>query len=300
MSRQGTIDKYYDAIMESNCADEFKAMINRMHIFLKNKKKYGLSGISLPNYLWAAKRGCGISTLAKLFAEYLYASKAIEFCGTAKLFEFKLDYIEPQSHFTELSRLNNSIIGFAGHNRYFKGVGCLDINEWIDHADEDHFKTMLDYVSDNKDHLLVVFCIHTDNKTTINTIETAILSHMRLETLTPQFPDVDELIAYIETRFINSDGFFFTEDAKELLHESIVEITGSECFNGFKTISQLSEKIMFNILTTELNNKKQITAEMLSDIAKDSSFISKLKMQYSTKRMIGFSGKDNNYEQRKS
>jgi hypothetical protein len=37
MNRQEALEKYYKTIVEVDFADEFKAMISRVHIFLSNK-----------------------------------------------------------------------------------------------------------------------------------------------------------------------------------------------------------------------------------------------------------------------
>jgi len=292
MNRQNITEKYYNAIMESNCADEFKEMVNRLHVFLKNKREYRLQNVSLPCYLWVAKRGGGISTLLKVLSEYLYAARAIEFCGTVKSFEFKLDYINPESHLSELSRLDNTVAGYAGHNRYFKGICCININEWIDHTDEDHFKTILEYAFDNKDNLFIVFCIHAEDNKTIEFVESAISSHMRVETLIPKFPDACELVDFIESRLKKDEGFFFTDNAKILLNESVQEIIESRYFNGFKTITQLAEKIMFEILSGGSISNKQITSEMLSVFSKNSAYIKQVMEQKNSNRIIGFSCKE--------
>jgi len=292
MNRNEALEKFYNTIMELDFANEFKTMISRIHVFLKNKRKNKNSILTLPNYLWAAKSGCGVSTLLLVFSEYLYTARAIEFCGTVKSFEFKLDYVSPDLHFAELTRLDNTISGFAGYNRYFKGVVCIDITDWFEHTNEDHFKTLLEYASDNSNKILFIFCIHTDDSKTIKTLDSVISSKIRLETLVPRFPDAAKLVEFIETRFINVEGFSFTGDAKALLCDSVKEIVGGAHFNGFKTITHLADKILFDILATEQSDLKIITAEMLSDFRKDSSYVKNVKVQHGMITVIGFVGKD--------
>jgi len=261
-------------------------------MFIKNKRKNSNTSITLPHYLWAAKRGNGMSTLLNVFFEYLYAARAIEFCGSAKVFEFKLHYITPDMIFNELSRLDNTIYGFAGHNRYFKGGVCLDISEWIDYFNEDHFKTLLDYVADNSDKLLFVFYINTDNIKTIRITEAVISSKIRLETLILRFPGANELVEHIEAKFIKTEGFSFTGSAKALLRETIEELSEGAQFNGFKSITNLGEKIMFDILATEQGENRLITSEMLLEYKKDSDYVKNAKAHHGMTRVIGFAGEE--------
>jgi len=288
VNRRETMEKCFDSIMELKGADEFKAMVKRLDIFLKNKEAYSLTDVSLPNYLWVARRGGGISTLVKTFAEYLYAARAIEFCGTVKSFEFKLDYIAPETFFSELTRLDNTISGFAGHNRFYKGVSCINIDEWLEHTNEDHFTKLLNYISSNSEKLLVIFCILNDDKNVIGAVESALSSHIRFESLSLRFPDSNELVELVESRHIQDKGFTLTRSAKTLLRETIEEIAAGKNFNGFKSISQLANDILYNILTTDFGDSKHISADMLSCCGKDSNYVKRARSQIGVKKVIGF------------
>ena len=292
MTRLENMEKCYDAIWELDCADEFKQFIKRMHVFLKNIDKFSLEEIALPNYLWAARRGFGVTTLIKVLSEYLYLAKAIEFCGTEKSFEFKLDYIPPEQPFSELARLDNTIAGYAGYNLFFKGVVCLDIHEWMEHAGEDHFVKLLNYISDNNDKLLVVFCIRTDEKESIEAVESAISSHLRVESLSLQFPEAKEVVELVEKSYIKNNGFFLTDNAKALLVETVEELAASAHFNGFKTVSNLGEDIMFDVLSRDIDDNRKISSGMLSYYRKDSAYVKRALVQSGPRRVIGFLGKE--------
>ena len=292
MTRQEKLERCFDTIMDLKCADEFKEMITRLHVLIKNKTAYSLNGLSLPNYLWVAKRGGGMTTMIKIFAEYLYAARAIEFCGKEKSFEFKLKYIAPGSYFSELIRLDQTIASNAGHNRFYKGIVCINIDEWIEHSKEEHFELLLDYISDNKDKLLVVFCIQTDDKKHVETVASMISSHMRIETLALSFPEATDLVDLIESKYINSRRFFLSEKAKALLHETIEELSGSDHFGGFKTISRLAEDIMHDVLSTGLGVSTTITTEMLSRYRKDSTYVQRAVTRSGKRAVIGFAGRE--------
>jgi len=288
MIKHETVEKCVNAIMELKGADELKEAVKRLQVFLKNKESNSLSDVTLPNYLWVAKRGGGITTLVNAFTDYLYAAKAIEFCGTAKSFEFKLDYIAPETYFSELSRFYNMISNLAGHNRFYKGIICINIDEWLEHISEGHFAKFLNYIANNNDKILTVFCIHTDARNVIESVESFISSYIRLETLTLQFPDSKELVEFMESQYMQKKGFSLLECAKKLLGETIVEIATGKQFNGFKSIIQLADDILYKIHTMDLGNNKSISAEMLSCYSKDSNYVQRVKARIGTNKIIGF------------
>ena len=72
INRQKNADKCFDSIMKLQGVEEFKAVVERLRKFQQNKEKYSVPDVTLPNYLWVAKRGGGISSCINAFAEYLY------------------------------------------------------------------------------------------------------------------------------------------------------------------------------------------------------------------------------------
>ena len=283
-----TMENCFDSIMKLAGADEFKDTIKRLHIFLKNKEAYSLDDITLPNYLLIAKRGGGVTTLLNAFAEYLYAARAIEFCGTVKFFEFELGYVHPDAIFSELTRLDNTISSFAGHNRFFKGMICVNIEEWIEHTGDDHFIKLLNYISSNNDRLMIIFCIHNDSRNIVEAVESALSSHIRLESISLRFPGSNELVEFVESRYLKGKGLSFEKNAKEKLRETIEEIAAEKQFNGFKSILRLADDIMYSVFTADTKIKKTISADMLSGYGKNSNYVKRAKAQKNAKKTIGF------------
>ena len=289
MLRKEIAEERLNEIMELKGVDEFKMTVKRLHTFLKNRDACSASKATLPNYLLVAKHGgVGVSTIVNMFAEYLYTAQAIEFCGTVKSFEFKLDYIAPENRFSELTRFANTVSGFAGHNLFYRGVACVNVDEWLTHTDEAHFERFLDYVAINSDKWLILFCIHTGNRKLIEALEAALSSYVRLESFSLGFPDPCELVDYVEAKYIQGNGFIFTEDARVLLSETITELTAGKHFNGFKSIAQLANDIVYSLLATDLHGGKRIFAEMLSGFSKNSNYVRRAKTQEGAKKEIGF------------
>ena len=288
MKRIASADKYFDVIMNLDGEDDLKALAKRLRKFQQNCEKFSVTGVTLPNYLWVAKRGVGITTRLGVLSDYLYAAKLFEFTGNIKFFEFKLSYTPPDDTFSELTRLDNVIMEIAGHHRYFRGIACIDISEWMTHTDDIHFHSLLDYLRMKGEKLLAVYCVYTANKRMIESVESALSSRMRLETIVLKFPPGEKLVMIIEEKYVAQHGFSFSEDAKKLLAGSIKEITTGKNFNGYITIRKLANDILYSVLASNLNGKV-ITAKMLSGFDKDSDYISRIKDVPPVKNVIGFS-----------
>ena len=287
MNKQEAANKWYDTIMELYGADEFKEKVRQLRVFQRNRIKYSATDIRIPNYLWIARRGGGVSTCINAFAEYLYAENIIEFNGNVKYFEFKLGYTDQGEFFSELTRLNNTIEEIAGFHRYFKGLACLHINEWQDHANEAYFYKVLDYLAIKNDKIKTVFYLDSSNRRMIESIESSISSRMRIETIAFRFPEINELIDYIEKRYFNRQGFSLTKEARDLLSESIEATAKSKQFNGFVTVKQLAKDILYHLLISSIR-EPDISADTLSGFSKDSAHIKRLKSFVDAKSVIGF------------
>ena len=291
MNRQQSAEKCYGDIMELQGADALKKTVRRLRNFQQNKDIYSVPDVTLPNYLWTIRRGGGVSSSVNAFAEYLYAAKIINFTGIVKYFEFIPAYTAPDAHFSELTRLNNTISEIAGHYRFFRGIACIIIDEWLDHTGEAHFLNIFDYIANHNDKILAVFCVHTDNKRSIAQVEAAIASYMRVETVHFKFPCADELVEFIERKYFSPGNFVLTQDAKSLLAESLAEIIPGRNFNGFVTVKQLANDILYSLLTTKLGGIK-ISAKMLSGFGRDSEYIKRIKSTVANESVIGFSARE--------
>ena len=290
MSPKEITSKTFDAIMQLQGVDELKEVVRRLQKFQENRDRYSIADATLPNYLWLARRGGGVSTCLNAFSEYLYADRIIEFTGIIKYVEFIPAYIDPKNYFSELTRLNNTLTEIAGHHRYFKGIVCIIIDDWLEHLHETNFKNILDFIDNINDRILAIFCAHTNDKRIIENIESAIISYMRSETVTLRFPDTNELIEFIEAKYLKKHNFFLANDAKSLLAESVNETVAGKYFNGFKTINQLANDIIHSLLSTDLNSN-EISAGMLGGFAKDSAYIKRIKASEGY-RKIGFNVKE--------
>jgi hypothetical protein len=110
---------------------------------------------------------------------------------------------------------------------------------------------------------------------------------MRLELLTIKCPDSNGFLDVIEQKLLDK-GFTLTEDARNLLKNTVTEISSGKQFIGFKSIIKLANEIIFDLLTMDLNGNKIITAEMLSKYDENSKYVEQAKRNINFERKIGF------------
>ena len=267
----------HNAVMDMIGVDAFKEVIRKLHDLPGAGEPDRLPRLLLPNYLWAVQRGGGVTKMLSMFAEYLHAARLMEFRGLFKFFEYELHYVPPDFFFTELGRFHSKLDGLARHSRYFKGVACIHIDDWLKNTDDPHFIKFLHYLSDNSNRLISVFCAHTTSEPVISALEAALGAHMRIETLMLRFPEPPELVNWVENRSLLPLGFSLEEDARSLLVESVAEIATGKQFHGFKTIVHLAEDILYRAIAHEKLAPRPLTADLLRDFAKGSPYVQRAK-----------------------
>ena len=297
MSRQEQIEVCLQNARELIGIEEFEETLKSLENYRINKERYVINHVSLPNYIWVFERGGGVSTCLDIFSKYLFEAKIMEFKGKIKYFEFIPNYVLPDFPNTEITDIDNIISDNAGHHLYFRGIACIILDNWIGKTHEEHFLKLLDYLENKNDKILSIFCVHTDDKRQIEEIESSISSYLWYETVRFRFPNCQELIEYLEKKFLHNTKFYLTKNAKDLLSDTLNDIIAGENFNGFVTINQLGNDILFKIMSSSAEHqivtdngiaKIELNAELLSYFHKNSSYIQSLKKISKSNKSIGF------------
>jgi len=287
MNRQEYAELCFDAIMQLHGEDEFKEMAKRLHQYQLNRKKFSLYSATLPNYLWVTKRGGGVATRVRLLAEYLDTARIMEFTGKVRHFEFQLAYVPPDKFFSELPRLDNTLSEITGHQRFFRGLACINITEWMHHTREEYFRKFIEYISSIGERVLTVFYVNTENDRIVKDIEYALSHYIRFESVWLQFPRARELMGYVETKYFKLRGFELGRAAKSLLEESLERLMQSDNFNGYISVNQFADDVIHSLLTSEITSRK-ITADMIRGFDKESDYAKRLETTAGVKNTIGF------------
>lgn len=283
------MNQFYEKIMELKEAEEVKSVVKRWNVLSENiKSKPTNTPIILPDMLWVARSGVGKTNLLKLVSEYLYSQKNLmEFYGDVKFFEFLLGYCPPDQKFTELQRLIDEVSNAAGFRNEYKGIIYIDINEWLNHYEEKHFISLMEYLSGNSDNWLVVLSVYSENKEKIHNLNAFLSMYLRIEKITLSLPKTEDLFGYIENK-LNDYGLALEENAKALLFDTIEKLRKNKYFDGFKTIKMLCQDIVYEVFSKENIETYTLSADMLSHFSADSEYVKKTVANIERAKQIGF------------
>lgn len=283
------MNKYYEKLMELKEAEEYKPVVEGWKVLSERLKTRPLDApVLLPDMFWVARSGVGKTNLLRLSAEYLSSlGNLMEFYGDVKYMEFLLEYCPPGAPFTELSRLIDEVDNAAGFRNEYKGIVYVDVNEWIDHYEEKHFVTFMEYMAANSDGWLIVLSAHSESKKKMHNFYAFLAMYLRLERVNLSLPKTEELFGFVEGRLAEY-GLTLEADAVGLLTDTIEKIRQNKYFDGFKTVNMLCQDIVYDVYSAEKLDSYTLTADRLSKFASDSEYINRTVANIEKVNKIGF------------
>lgn len=284
------MDGVYEKIMSIKGSDDYIEIAKRWRYLSENiKKKPTDEPIILPDMLWVAKSGTGITSLLKLTAEYLSKlDNLMEFYGDVRFFEFLLSYCPPDRSFTELNRLMDEVHNAAGFRSEFKGIIHINIDEWTRHYEEKHFASFMEYLAAHSDNWLIILSVSSGNSELVHNLNAFLSMYLRLETVKIELPETKELFGYIE-RKLGEYGLTLTDEAKALLHKTIETIRRNKYFDGYKTLRLLCQDIVYDVFSKEKVGSVTLDAQALEKFASDGEYIKNMIYKFErVARKIGF------------
>lgn len=278
---------YYDQIMQLYGLTEMKQVLQKWSNVSRNLKYVSDMPIILPNLLWVTKPGIGKSHFVRLLAEYLSATKLMSFYGNVKSLEFALDYCPDESDFSELRRLIRELDAATGYRGVFKGVLSIELDQWTEHFNSQHFKRLMTYLSGMDNKICILFVLENAEAEVCIELERVLAQYVRIEKIISEYPPVEDFLSYVVNWLANYD-FTIEKDAAELLKDSIEFLRSNDSFDGFKTLNLMCEDIVFEICAADdFKNNRVLNAQDLYPYSRTGGFITRLEeMMY--KRKIGF------------
>ncbi len=283
-------NRYYDEIVNMKISKNFIPVLNAWQRLSENMKNHPIDyPVIIPDMLWVAKSGIGRTQLLRLVSEYLSAQGNImEFYGEVKFFEFLLDYCSPNIEFHELERLMNEIEHAAGFRSEYKGIVCVDVDQWLNHCEEKHFISLMEYLSSHSEKWLIIFSVSDTDMDAVDQLEAVITMYTRIERVEFYLPETASIFDYVDD-FMYRYGFTMQDDARRLLIESVDVLRKSKYFDGFKTLKMICSDIIYDLYSRENFDGYVVTAEMLKDFSKDSEYIRRTIINREKVGRIGFS-----------
>lgn len=284
------LNNYYENLMSFKGADELRNLIKRWDILSENISKRAFDApIVLPELFIYTRPGYGNTRLLALLAEYLDSKQNLMgFYGDVKFFEFKLDYCEPHSNFTELYRFIESVQAAAGFRNEFKGIIRINVDEWVGHHTEKHFLDFLQFLQMNTSYWMIVMTLsnHRESDET-KEMESLVSMYLRIEKLTLHLPDNKELVLFAAEHFAKY-GLELDDSAKQVLEDSIAVLRKSEYFYGLHTVKDLCSDIVYTLFSESTAVDTRITADMLADFSADSEYIKRTVHKIKKTATLGF------------
>ena len=223
----------YTAIMNAPLCDDAKALICKWHTLSDNMRAAdNRLPILLPDLFWIVPSGAGKTTFLRTLTDYLQAEdNLMDFYGNVDVFEFLLGYCPASQPFTELQRLMDTIKSAAGFRNEYRGVMCIDVDEWVGHYTERHFTAFMEYLAANSEHWLIVLCVSPTNEETLHDLQAFLSMYLRLETIRMELPSDERLVAYLESLLADC-RFTLDEQARDLLRRTFAALRKNKRFDG--------------------------------------------------------------------
>lgn len=268
--------------------EELKQLVEEWQIVAQNFKNLPKCPRKiLPNYLFATHTGTGITRLLGLIAQFMEETDLVEFVGDIKYFEFVLDRSKNTDSFPSFTRLIENIRVAAGFRGIFKGIASIDISEWVDNLDDIRFHRFLEFASDYSDYVLFIFIIPLLEDKTIEQVEAVLASYLRIRKLKLDFPDNNALFTYVINR-LKEYGFKLETGAEEILMQTIKNARGLQCFDGYNTLNQMVEDIIYEKCSHGTINSYLITLQDLHLFLPEGPWIEQLARNNRVTFKIGF------------
>lgn len=278
----------YHSLMQFAGAEELKAEVERWQTLSENLKKTPTAlPVLLPDMLWVAKSGVGITSLLQTLSAYLWERKNLmDFYGDVRFFEFQMNYCSPGAPFTELQRLMDETDRAAGFRSEFKGIIHIDCNAWLEHYREPHFISLMEYLAANSHKWLVIISVYSTNPKELHNFEAFLSMYLRIRRINLPMPAVNELLERLES-LLEGYGLSLDGSGKDLLCQTVEKIRENPYFDGFKSISMLGQDIVYTIFSQATIPQGPLSAEHLASFGPDSAYITRTIAQITRKHRIG-------------
>jgi len=197
-----------------------------------------------------------------------------------------MEYCRPDSDFSELRRLVDSIEQAAGFRSEFRGVAYIDIDEWIGHEEEKHFITLMKYLADNAHMWMII--LGAGSRTPAETAKTeGVLSvFLRIEKAVLELPQAECAAEYMKSH-IKKMGFIINEESEEVLNRAAKFLSESKYFEGYNIIDIICSDIAYNAYTSHATQSTlaKVLEVMLSE---NGEYLGRIIKNMEYRKTIGF------------
>ncbi|MBQ2952212.1 MAG: hypothetical protein IJE07_01510 [Clostridia bacterium] len=265
--------------------EDFKALCHRLHTASENVNRLHLERAPLPNLIFAAAPGCGVTLHIRLLADLLQSLRLLQFTGEEAFFEWSLD--DDENAFNRFLLRVRRAAGFYGQ---FRGVIGLDLSRMLKNGDQlPDMDRLMEYIDARQGKIVFVLIVPDSvPERTIMKLLGQFASSTPAELIRMPFPAL-EAKNYIVDR-LRQRGFTLTDKACTMLEEAVERLSESREFEGYQTLINLCDDIIWRRLSSEDMQDTSITEDSLDFIFAAGGFGSQLRANptKTNPRRVGF------------
>lgn len=278
-------EKILQKIDELPGMEEFKALCHRLHTASENAARLHLERAPLPNLIFAAAPGCGVTLHIRLLADLLQSLRLLSFTGEEAYFEWAFG--DDDKAFDRLQLRIRRAGGFYGQ---FRGIVGLDLTKALGSSDGlPNMDRLMEYIDTRQGKIVFILIIpDTIPEHITQKLLGRFASVSPAELIRMPFP-ADESRAFV-IRYLSDHGFTLTESACDALEDAVTQLSKSSTFEGYQTLQNLCEDIIWRRLSSNALQDAIIDAGDLNFIFAAGGFRSQLRANTSktTPRRVGF------------
>lgn len=263
---------------------EFKELCSRLITAADNAFQYRLGTVPLPNLIFAAAPGCGVTLHIRMLTSLLKELRLLQFVGEEECFEWAIS--DDDEEFDRFLKRVRRAGGFYGQ---FQGVVGLDISDMLEGCDRlPPMERLMEYIEARQGKILFVLIVPDDiEESLIQQLLARFASISPAEVIRMPFPR-DEAAHYV-TQQLQYRGFAVSPKADALLVEVVDQLCDTEQFEGYQTLLNLVEEIIWQKVSQGEMRDDDILKQDVDFIFEENGYISRLKSgTHKARRRMGF------------
>ncbi len=271
--------------IQSLCGmEELKGFADKLLLTAENARRIGMRYPTLPNLILEADHGFGITRCVHLVAILLKEQKLMRFSGEEECFELCINNIEKD--FDGLLRRVNLAAGFYAE---FNGVIGLDLSGIFRRNEQlPDISRLMEFIDDQQGRIMFLCVIPLRTPAELSRqFKRQFISRTPLVTLRLPFPTGKQVLPFT-TGILEERGFTLSPEAEAVLLSAIERLLRDKDFEGFQTLTNLTDEIIWRLLSGGSLQTPYVTEEALQFLREDEFYLTSAVLAGGRTRRIGF------------
>lgn len=263
--------------------EEYKQFCEKLVRTSENLKTMYIKQVPLPNLIFAADPGCGVTLHIRLLSDLLHELKLMDFIGEEDCFEWALSDGDEG-----MKRLFLRLRRAAGFYGQFKGIIGLDVGKLIEGKEKvPSFRNLMEFAEAEQGNILFIIIIpHHVPEALQKQLVGRFASYPPVELIHMPFPWSEA--QYYITDQLYSRGLIVTKSAQQKLKQAVKKLSGSPVFEGYQTLQNLTDEIVWRKISQPFPTDEKITAEDVKFILDKDGYYDTLNAHGKIQRRVGF------------